>query len=411
MPEGYHVSRAIMPLIHAPARNRAGVFFCLLLIVAILISGCTRFGEIGESGSVAECLGQLETPASPTTGVFVEPDDGYPPVLDEFEHARCTIDLTIYMLTDDTVFAALIGAVTRGVRVRVILDEHPFGMFGSQEEAMERLQEGGVEVLWSPSTFQFTHAKYAVIDHRVALIMNQNLTFSAFNGNREFGVITTEPDAVNQAASIFEHDWTGDTSARTTGPLIISPDSSRTRISSLIGEAQVSIDFYAEVIRDDEIIAALGDAVDRGVQVRLIVNSNVDPDNELALAELSLIGVQVRMMDIMYIHSKTMIIDGSAALIGSQNYTMTSLDRNREVGMVVDDPALVLRVIAIYERDWSRAVPAHVVPTSSLRVGITMAVPRPSIWWREGERTIPGHVRTWQDDVPSSGHSNQLSVE
>jgi len=402
-----------MPLIlaHAPTRSRPGAFFYLLLIVAILASGCTRLGGVPEEISASECLSQLEAPSIPTTGVFVEPDDGYPPVLDEFGHAHCTIDLTIYMLTDDTIFEALIGAVKRGVRVRVMLDQHPFGMFGSQEEAMERLQEGGVDVLWSPSVFQFTHAKYAVIDNAVALIMNQNLTFSAFNGNREFGVVTTDPDVVTQAASIFENDWTGSASVQTIGPLVVSPDSSRTRILSLIHDAQISIDFYAEVIRDDEIIAALGDAVERGVQVRLIINSNVDPENEMALAELLLVGVQVRLMEIMYIHSKAMIVDESAALIGSQNYTMTSLDRNREVGMIIDDPALILRVLAIYERDWSRAIPVDVVSITNFQSEVTLHVMQIPVWSREGEREIPDYLRSGRAGIPSLSYSHRLGVE
>jgi phosphatidylserine/phosphatidylglycerophosphate/cardiolipin synthase-like enzyme len=67
-------------------------------------------------------------------------------------------------------------------------------------------------------------------------------------------------------------------------------------------------------------------------------------------------------MEGLYIHAKTMIVDGSAALIGSQNYTSTSLDKNRELGMIVEQPALVSRCLAIYERDWLRAVPAVPVP-------------------------------------------------
>lgn len=313
---------------------------------------------------VATCLARLSEPKSAVTGVFVEPDDGYAPVLDELDGARCTIDLTMYMLTDDMVFASLIDAAGRGVRVRVILDQHPFGMFGDQQEAMDRLRDGGVEVAWGASRFQFTHAKYAVVDGEVALVMNQNFTRAAFNGNREFGVITSRPDVVNQAQALFDADWAGEPVETLAGPLIVSPETSRSRIVALILSAERSIDFYAEVIRDTGIVAALREAEQRGVDVRLIVNSSVDPADLEALSQLDRIGVDVRMMETMYIHAKTMIVDGEVALIGSQNYTMTSLDRNREVGMLVEEPALVARVNAVYERDWLRAIPAQVVPAA-----------------------------------------------
>jgi phosphatidylserine/phosphatidylglycerophosphate/cardiolipin synthase-like enzyme len=349
----------------APSRLRGGVFLCLLLAAALGLAGCSSIIREGaNSPAVQDCLVDLGSAPSEVTGVFIEPDDGYPPVLDELAHARCAIDVTIYMLTDDLVFTALIDAANRGVRVRVILDEHPFGMFGDQQEARDRLEKGGVDVMWGASEFQFTHAKYIVVDSRMAVIMNQNLTRSAFDGNREFGVVTTEPEPVAQAQAVFNADWDGTASDEITGPLLVSPETSRSRIVTLMNSAEMSIDFYAEVIRDDGIIATLRAAVQRGVSVRLIVNSSVDPADLEALVELSTIGVEVRMMEAMYIHAKTMIIDGEAALIGSQNYTMTSLDRNREIGMIVDNPGLVGRVVAVYERDWVRAVPAQAVPAA-----------------------------------------------
>lgn len=346
----------------SPSRSRGEVCLSLLLTFLLILSGCTGIGQDQTGTNVVEsCLSQLEEPSLSVTGVFIEPDDGYVPVVEELAAAQCAIDLTIYMLTDDVIFTALTDAAARGVRVRVILDQHPYGMFGDQQEAMDRLLEGGVEVQWGLEQHQFTHAKYMVIDGQVALIMNQNLTRSAFNGNREFGVITTELGVVDQAQGIFEADWTGSVREGIAGPLVVSPENSRQRISGMIGDAETSIDFYAEVIRDPGIISALEDAVQRGVTVRLIVNATVDPEDLEALVDLSLTGVQVRVMESIYIHAKTMVFDGHSALIGSQNYTTTSLERNREVGMVIDDPRLVARVIAIYERDWLRAIPAESV--------------------------------------------------
>ncbi len=255
--------------------------------------------------------------------------------------------------------------------MRVILDQHPFGMFGDQQEAMDRLIAAGVEVQWGQDQYQFTHAKYMVIDGRVALIMNQNLTRSAFEGNREYGVVTTEPNVVDHAQSIFEADWDGSRPNASAGPLVVSPENSRERITRMISEAATSIDFYAELIRDTGLIETLQDAVNRGVSVRLIVNATVDPEDLEALVDLSRNGVEVRMMESLYIHSKTMIFDIDSALIGSHNYTMTSLDRNRELGIVINDKQLVSRVVAIYERDSLRAIPAEPVAlVAPFRIGL-----------------------------------------
>lgn len=331
----------------------------ILVIASFLLSAC-GFGWSGPGGSgdVDACLAGLGAPPAPVTGVFVQPDDGYAPVVDEIEAARCTLDLTMYMLTDDTLFAALVAADMRGVRVRVILDQHPFGMFGDQQEAFDRLADGGVDVQWGESAYQFTHAKYMVIDARVAVIMNQNFTGAAFDGNREFGVVTTQAEAVAQAAEVFIADWAEDgASPAVPGPLIVSPDNARERVLELINGAGHSIDLYAEVIRDEAVLAALRGAEERGVRVRLIMNASLDPQDVAAVEALVGGGVEVRLMGTLYVHAKAMTVDGDISLIGSVNYSMTSLDRNREVAMVVDDPLLVSRVVAVYERDWARGVP------------------------------------------------------
>lgn len=330
----------------------------ILIVASVLLSSCAAWTAREPNRSLDECLAGLGEAPAPVTGVFVEPDDGYGPVVDEIEAARCALDLTMYMLTDDVLFDALIDADERGVRVRVILEEHPFGMFGDQQEAFDRLAEAGVDVQWGQRAFQFTHAKYMIVDGRVALIMNQNFTGAAFNSNREFGVITTSAPEVQHAQAIFEHDWAlEDPSRAIDGPLYVSPDNSRARLLHLITSAESSIDFYAELIRDDEVMAALEDAVARGVRVRLIMNASLDPEDIVSIEELAANGVEVRLMETIYIHSKTMIVDGEQALVGSINYSMTSLDRNREVAMLLDNPALVSRVVSIYERDWLRAVP------------------------------------------------------
>lgn len=332
----------------------------IFFIASLFVSACTPVWQDATGGRpVDACLADLGERPGPVTGVFVEPDDGYAPVIDEIAAARCTLDLAMYMLTDDVLFDALITADGRGVRVRVILDEHPFGMFGDQQEAFDRLSDGGVEVAWGRSGYQFSHAKYMVIDGRTALIMNQNFTGAAFNSNREFGVITTSQAEVDQAQAIFEADWDTERDPRPVpGPLFVSPENSRERLLGLIASAEVSVDFYAELIRDTEVLAALADATARGVRVRLIMNASLDPQDLEAIAELAEHGVEVRLMQRVYIHSKTMIVDGERALIGSINYSMTSLDRNREVAMLGEESRLVSRVASVYERDWVRAVPA-----------------------------------------------------
>lgn len=324
----------------------------LLLLALLILSGCSPSAlRLDHNQLIDDCLRSL-APAPVATGVFVEPDDGREPVVEELENAACTIDISIYLLSDDEIITTLEGAADRGVRVRVMLEEHPFGGGGNQREDADEIEGGGAEVRWSGSTIRFSHAKFAVIDQDVALILNQNLTAASFTGNREFGVITSDQTIVDATQDIFDRDWVYEAPPAVGSPLILSPNNSRSRYLELISNAERSIDFYAEVIRDPEIMSALGDAERRGVTVRLIVDAAVDEDDQDAAAQLHDRGVEIRLSQRLYIHAKLMVIDRRMAIVGSQNFTETSLDDNRELAIELTDPNGVARCLAVYERDW-----------------------------------------------------------
>ncbi len=349
----------MFPNVSRPVAGRA---FAALLVL-LLMASCSPLTSFPASGlDTASCLATLPVPAS-VSGLFVEPDDSLDPVLDEFAAAACAIDVSVYILSDDLVIESLQAAAARGVRVRVMLEEFPFGGGGGQVEVRERLAQQGVEVRWSASDIRFSHAKYAVVDRQVALIMNQNLTASAFTANREFGVSTTDPASVGQAQAIFDRDWRHDPLDDPDGPLIASPTNSRQRLLELIDGAERSVDFCAEVIRDEEIIAALGGAEARGVSVRLIVDAAMDEGTQERAARLHDAGGEIRLAETLYIHAKLMVIDNELAVVGSQNFTPTSLDDNRELAIVVTDPFILARCAAIFERDWQRAIPGEPATT------------------------------------------------
>ncbi len=287
-------------------------------------------------------------------GVFVEPDDGRAPILAELDAARRSIDLEIYLLSDEEILQALERAQARGVTVRVIMEEHTFGGAGGEEQVFARLEEAGIAVRWSNPAFRLSHIKTFVIDAEVAIIMNQNLTKTSFSGNREFGAITTRSMEVAQAAAIFEADWRR-TAEPPDGPLVVSPTTSRRTLLNLIEGATTSIDIYAEVVRDEEIVASLEQAASSGVAVRLIV-SNDSEENDRGREErarLAAEGVEVRIARGLYIHAKMVLVDGNRAFVGSQNFTTASLDLNRELGILLDDQANTARLTRTFNADFS----------------------------------------------------------
>src|ERR671931_635860 len=59
--------------------------------------------------------------------LVVLPEAGARPLLRSLEAATSSIELEVYLLSHPQVVAALRSARARGVRTRVLLEEHPFG--------------------------------------------------------------------------------------------------------------------------------------------------------------------------------------------------------------------------------------------------------------------------------------------
>jgi len=284
--------------------------------------------------------------------LFILPDDGAAVVLDEFARAERTIDIAVYLLTSDDVVASLDAAVERGVRIRVLLEPDPYGGFGDVEADSAHLRALGVEVRFSGKDVRFGHVKTFVVDDRVALVTSLNLTNAALTTNRELGVISTERDVVATAVAMFEADWTA-SAFDDPGPLVISPLNSRETINQLIDSARATIDVYAEVIRDEAVVSQLIARSSDGVVIRIIVPDEVSPDDAGVYNRFVSAGIEVRSIGSPYQHAKMLLIDGERALVGSINFTQTSMDDNREASIVLDDPLSLGRLTAVYEADWS----------------------------------------------------------
>ncbi|CAN5752765.1 hypothetical protein BH23CHL5_BH23CHL5_09060 [soil metagenome] len=321
-----------------------------LLLLAILVG---IPGLVLQSNRAVAAFDQR----GPMYAVYVLPDDGRQPFIDEIDASTSSIELYLYLLSDQLTIDALVRAHVRGVRVRVMLEPVPFGGARTELETFNILSSLGVDVRWSPKLFRFSHVKMAIFDDSVALIMNLNVTESAFASNRDFAILSDDVEVVASALEIFEADWLGQKPPDTTppaGPLVVSPHNSRTALLSLIESATLTLDLYSEFITDPEIIDSLIAAAQRGVLVRLVMSEA--SEESLASEEpgsLARNGVIVRIVNAPYIHAKAIIADGNALFIGSQNFTSNSLDNNREVGLIVNDPAAIARVSRAFETDFT----------------------------------------------------------
>ena len=287
--------------------------------------------------------------------MFVEPGAGNKPVLDALNSAQVSIWMEMYLLSDKGVLQALKDARSRGVDVRILLEEHPFGGSGSLKPVLDELNRSNISVKKSSPVFRLTHEKGIVIDRKIALIMTLNQGFSAFNSNREFGIIDTNREDVSEVAKVFEDDWNRTSPNLADTRLVWSPVNSRQRILGLIDSARESLRIENEEMQDVEIEDHLISAASKGVDVQVVMSpGQTGKDaNAPGLQKIQAGGVMTCLVKSPYIHAKIIVADNSSAFVGSENFSPTSLDHNRELGILTQDPVVIGQLTTSFEKDWS----------------------------------------------------------
>lgn len=289
--------------------------------------------------------------------LFVEPDDGTGPVLALLNGAQHSIDLVIYLLNDQDVIGGLRDARNRGARVRVMLEERPYGSGPGNQAAMQSLQGSGVDARWANPRFALTHEKAMVIDGQRALVTTTNFTRGAFTHNREYGLVTSDAAEVAEVAALFQADWDRQPYTPRQPSLAVSPDNARQRLTAVIAAARESLDGESEETQDRDLEQRLVDQSRHGARVRYLAPAPKPQGdaNVPGLDHLARGGVEVRVLDDPYVHAKMLLADGRELYLGSINLSTASLDRNRELGILTSTQAVIARVRAAFDHDWSAA--------------------------------------------------------
>ena len=289
--------------------------------------------------------------------LITEPRDGIAPVLSAVEGARHQVDMVMYEDSDQQFDVALAADERRGVAVRVLLDSGSYGEGSSQNQAAYNyLKSQGVPVRWTPSYFALTHQKTVIVDGR-AYILTFNLTPQYYASSRDFGVVDTIPADDQAIEMTFGADWNAQQITAPDGAdLVWSPGSEDTLVN-LIKSATGWLDVYNEEMDSPAIESALEADAHRGVDVR--VTMTADPAWDNAFAELTAAGVHVHTYAAnatLYIHAK-MILTPARAFLGSQNFSDTSMDKNRELGLIASDATIRASLSRTFDTDYADAAP------------------------------------------------------
>ncbi|MBE7567645.1 MULTISPECIES: phospholipase D-like domain-containing protein [Acidithiobacillus] len=290
----------------------------------------------------------------------IEPQAGPAPIIQVINSSRRDLDVGVYYLFDRKILRALAAAHRRGVAVRVIIEGKPYGMKPWQVRREERtIAATGAQWKVAPPRFtghgndySFYHCKYCANGHEVE-IGTANFDWSAFHWNREYVYVTRNATVVQAVNAVFNADWNNQRApAFAHRVLVLSPGTSAAQLLQVIDQSG-PIGVESEELGPYALI--LDALANKGKDLRLILPSSINGEDQRDVAFLRAHGCQVRLLPVkpLYQHSK-MITGRSLAFIGSENFTQTSLEDNREMGLLLNESEIG-KLQAQFDRDWARA--------------------------------------------------------
>lgn len=146
--------------------------------------------------------------------------------------------------------------------------------------------------------------------------------------------------------------------------IYVEPDDGESVITSAIRSASKSVWLEMYILSDRNVIRALEEAANRGLDVKVMLEPHPYGVGSVArtLDELKAAGVKAQYTspDFALTHEKGMIIDSSTAYIMTSNFSRSALGgysngstRNREYGIIDSNPQDVRAVMAIFIADWN----------------------------------------------------------
>lgn len=331
------------------------------------------------------------------------PENALPELVRQIDNARNSIALACYLMENWTLARHLTGACARGVEVTILLEGRPVGGVSENGAAIAyHLQDAGAKV-WTMRSgesfrrYDYLHAKYAIFDQERLFVSSENMADSSFGSNRGWAAIVESEQLCSYAESVFQRDLAAkgvdvfplNTSlVRSEGgpgrligvlppapiefsaevSLLTSPFNIQDRLVELISAAQERIVVQQMRIEEDwlegsRIMSALLSAAGRGVSVRIQLDSGLGTEEGNAqvsellntLSSTNDWDLECRPTDerspFGRLHNKGVIVD-DAVVVGSANWVDGSMERNREMAVVLRSPELAEVFVDWFEEDW-----------------------------------------------------------
>ena len=278
--------------------------------------------------------------------LLVQPEDGIEPLLDGIAKAKKSVRVLIFRFDRAEIEKALVEAVSRGVAVHALIAYTNRGEEKNLRKLEMRLLEKGITVARTADDLVRYHGKMIIIDDKSLYVLAYNFTHLDIDLSRSFGLISQDPDAVEEAIRLFEADVRRQPYEESKcDDLVVSPVNARERLTKFIQGAKKRLLVYEMKISDREFVKLLNAKMSDGVEVRVLSRASAKGGS-----------IPVRRLN-NRLHLRAILRDGESAFVGSQSLRKLELEARREVGLIVHDKSIVKQMEEVFDKDWKKSEP------------------------------------------------------
>ena len=340
----------------------------------------------------------LGTPVGGNSVEVLENGAFFEAMLQSVGAAKKSVHFETFLWRDGTlgrrVAAALCARASAGAQVRVMLDANGSRNIG--KDVLQQLRSAGCKVhrfhdhsLRNLGVLNDRdHRKMVIVDGKEAFV-GGHCVVDEWLGNAEDGKhyadvsVRLHGPIVHSLQGAFSENWVGETGELFLGDAVfpqlepagnalihavfVKPQSSAPAIKILhhtaicLARKKIWIQ-NPYFIPEPDAIDAFGDAVKRGVDVRVLMPSTSGSDNPMVqhaghrnFEKLMRNGVRLFEYPHTLLHQKVMTVDGIYSAVGSTNFDDRSFETNDEVTLGILDRNTAQRLDAIFERYVARA--------------------------------------------------------
>src|SRR5665648_42296 len=324
----------------------------LLLFSMLFLSGCSLKLPV---------LFPEPVPISnlPAEAIFTDSEEIYQRTVTLLESAKTSIYVEQTAFDDPRLIQLLIEKSSSGIDVRILLDQWQ----KTNRATLDQLKSQNISIQYYPAQKgQINHTKYLIIDQKVAMIYGPSWTTDGLLAHD----LAVELSGISawKCANLFSRDW----AFTTTFPLKIPRDSSlpddqiilatnakvKQQLTQEISASTTSIWIEIPEITDLDLIQALNDVAEKGIEVRIILEQ-ADKGNT-PIEKLTSKNITIRHFPStspLGIHMA--IFDNASFMLSSSDWTHYSFIANHEFSITVPSPSSSAKLGNMYKEDWEKS--------------------------------------------------------